>query len=36
MNTEELFELYKKYVCVNCANKNRDVCNLHITINKEA
>ena len=36
MNPEKLFEMYKKYVCINCANKDKDVCNLHLTINNEA
>ena len=36
MTTEKLFEIYKKNVCINCANKDKDVCNLHLNVNNEA
>ena len=36
MKKNELFEKYKKYVCVNCVNQNKDCCDIRITIDGNA
>lgn len=36
MNKQNLFKEYKKEICEYCSNKDKEDCNIHITIDSSA